>query len=158
MVLFFAGSLACAWALVRSNHWQLAWHISYPTNFQPLNTSRLVVPIRPADAVQETLPDGSVRHLFVFREMTQDSLLDASSELFRMFGQNATPAQAKATLAGQDGLELSLLANDGFVVQRSLLIRGNLFAITFVGDSELTPDDLALFNKICRSLTIHQQS
>jgi hypothetical protein len=159
MLLFFGASLACAWVLVRNNNWQLSWHISYPATFQPLDTPPYLAPLHPANPMQEKLPDGSERQLYVFRELTQDSLADASGQLFKIFGGGGgATAQQKGSLAGHDALELSVRASDGFCVQRSILIHGNLFAIVFVGNSEFTSDDLEAFSKICDSMTIRRQS
>lgn len=160
LLLLFTGSLGFAWVIVQQRNTGSATRarnlMKYPDNFRPLDLSHIALPVHPAAAMAEELPDGSVRYLFYFRRPTSGTLSQASVELFEQFNRAAPQMQSVVGMAGQDALELANVGGDGFVVQRSVLVQSTLFAMVMKGNSELSPADVAAFNQFCDSVAVRR--
>jgi len=158
LLLILVGALALAGMLVRmhgpAGPAALTFRTSYPGTFRPLDPAHLALPIPPQDAMVEELPDGAQRCLYVFRVRTNDSLYNASVALFEQSNQVPPRLRAPAQMADNSALDLSLLTDEGFILQRSILIRGNLFAILLTGNSEITAPDVAVFRQVCAAVRV----
>ncbi len=165
LLVIFAGTLGFAWTLSQrhvetpvARVARLVWHAVYPGTFRPLDLSHTALPVQPGDAMVQTLPDGSARYLYIFRLNTPATLPQASAELFEQFNRVRPQKDSAARMAGAPALDLSFISKDIFIVQRSVLIQGNLFAVTLVGNSDLSDDDAALFNQICDSVLVRREN
>ena len=164
LLLILAGAMGIAWMLSQQypklpapGVARLVWHAVYPGSFKPLDVSRAAFLVKPGDAMVQALPDGSARYLYIFRLHTTEPLPQASAELFEQFNRARPQKGAAAAMAGAPALDLFFASADVFIVQRSVLIRGNLFAVMLVGNSDQTDDDSALFNQICASVSVRNQ-